>query len=231
MPIPDKVPQITRVSARALVFEQLREWIEDGTLAPGETFTESEIAERLGVSRTPVREALQMLSQIGVLQTEPSRHSRVVEADPNDAALLYPPLAALVALAVEVATPRVTEADLRAMAEANERLLEAVRRGDALAARKADDDFHGVLIERAGNPYLTSVIDLLHVHSRRLDTLYFTHVGPSHQSYEEHTEILEAVRKKEVERAAEATRRNFLRAIPLFLDETKRPDGRRSYTA
>jgi len=203
------------------VFDQLREWIEDGTLAPGEAVKDVEIAGRLGVSRTPVREALQMLEQLGLIETEPSRHTRIAQVDPRDAALLYPPLAVLLVESVEQAAPIATQADLEAMNAANEHLLQAVERADANAARTADYAFHDVLVRRASNPYLTSAIDLLHVHSRRLDTLYFTHLGPSHESYQEHCEILEALEAGDLQRAKQMTRQNFIRTIPVFVRGTK----------
>jgi len=199
------------------VFDQLREWIEDGTLAPGEAVKDVEIAEGFGVSRTPVREAFQMLEQLGLVETEPSRRTRISQVDPRDAALLYPLLAALVVESVEQAAPIATPADLKAMRAANEDLLQAVERADANAATTADYAFHDVLVRRACNPYLTSAIDLLHVHSRRLDTLYFTHLGPSHESYQEHREMLEAIETRDFERAKEMTRQNFIRTIPVFV--------------
>jgi DNA-binding GntR family transcriptional regulator len=216
MPVPDKVARIPRRSARMHVFDRLCEWIEDGTLAPGEVVKDIEIAGRLDVSRTPVREALQRLEQLGLVETEPSRHTRIAQVDPRDAALLYPPLAALVVESVEQAALIATPADLEAMQAANEDLLQAVERATPNAATTANYAFHDVLVRRAGNPYLTSAIDLLHVHSRRLDMLYFTHFGPSHESYREHREILEAVEAGDLKRAKEITRRNFIRTIPVF---------------
>jgi DNA-binding GntR family transcriptional regulator len=217
MPVPDKAEVIRRPSARMLVFEQLREWIEDGTLASGEVMKEVEIAEKLGVSRTPVREAFQMLEQLGAIETAPSRHTRVAGVGPHDASLIYPALAALESLAVELATPKATDDDLARMAEANEALLEAASSGEPVAARDADDAFHAVLIERAGNPYLSTLIDSLHIHSRRLDTLYFTHLAPTQDSYSEHQAIIDAVSHGEVAAARDLTRLNFLRSVEVFL--------------
>ena len=205
------------------VFDQLRGWIEDGALAPAELVKDVDIARRLGVSRTPVREALQMLEQLGLVETEPSRHTRVADTDPTHAALIYPPLAALLVESVDRAAPMATVADFAAMDAANERLLHAIERVDPDAARAADNAFHSVLITRAANPYLTAAIDMLRVHSRRLDALYFTHDRPSHLSYQEHIDILEALKARDYGAAKQLTRQNFIRTIPVFYSDEKLP--------
>jgi DNA-binding GntR family transcriptional regulator len=219
MPVPDKVDAIPRSSARAQVFDVLREWIEDGTLAPGEVIKDVDLARRLGVSRTPVREAFQMLEQLGAIETSPSRHTRVAEVRPEDAGLVYPPLAALQAYAAEVTTATVTEEDLAEMTAANDRVQAAVRAGDPVAAREADLAFHRIVVERAENPYLENAVSSLLLHTRRLDALYFTHLGPSQESFVEHEAIIDAMRRRDATQAAEITRRNFLRTVAVFLDD------------
>ncbi|MGB2711268.1 MAG: GntR family transcriptional regulator [Conexibacter sp.] len=193
------------------MLKQLRGWVEDGILEPGEVVKDSDIAERLGVSRTPVREALQILEQQGIIESVPGRYTRVSTASLDDARLVYPPLSALQALAAEVATPEITAADLAAMDEHNEELMAAVKAGDALAARDADTAFHRVIVERADNPYLASAIDHLLVHVRRLEVLFFRHVGPARESHDQHAAIIDALRRGDPTAAAELTRENFLR--------------------
>jgi DNA-binding GntR family transcriptional regulator len=205
------------------VFDQMREWIEDGALAPAELVKDVDIARKFGVSRTPVREALQMLEQLGLVETEPGRHTRVANTDPTHAALIYPPLAALVVESIERAAPMATPADFAAMGAANERLVRAIERADPDAARAADNAFHSVLITRADNPYLTAAIDMLRAHSRRLDSLYFTHDVPGHVSCQEHTEILEALKAGDFSLAKQVTRQNFIRTIPVFSSPEKMP--------
>jgi DNA-binding GntR family transcriptional regulator len=215
MPVPEQTAPLPRQSARMLVFERLREWIEDGTFRPGEVIKDVDIAAKFGVSRMPVREALQMLEQLGAVDTEPGRRTRVALARPSDASLIYPPLGALQAVAAEAVAGRATAEKLDEMRRANEALLEAVARDDAVAAREADDDFHGVLIGLAENPYLQTAIELLQLHSRRLDTAYFTHRGPSRESYDEHEQIIDAVSRGESEKAGELTRQNFVRTVDV----------------
>lgn len=224
MPIVDDVIPIPRRSARSLVYDQLTVWIENGVLEPDEVIKDSEIAKRLGVSRTPVREALQMLERSGAVHVIPGRSVRVASARPEDAMLIYPPLAALHAVAGEVGTPATTADDLACMRTLNDQLLDAVIKRDAARARDVDDLFHDVLVRRANNHYLSGAIESLQIHTRRLSTLYFEQVGPAHESYEEHQAIMEAVERGDAVAAAERTRSNFMRSVvrPVtYLDSSR----------
>jgi DNA-binding GntR family transcriptional regulator len=211
MPLPTQLDPIDRRTARAAVFEQLRSWIEDGVLEPGETLKDGEIADRLGVSRTPVREALQMLERVGVVEMLAGRLTRVTPITQDDVALLYAPLGALHATAVELATPRATANDIAEMRRHNEALLAALETHEQAAARDADRDFHGVLLRLADNPYLITAIEPLLIHARRLEALYFREAGPGRASHDEHDKIIDAVEAGEAARAAELTKRNFTR--------------------
>src|ERR1700747_2948495 len=135
MPLPEDAPVVHRPAASVLAMQQLQQWIEDGTLQPGEVLKDTEIAAKLGVSRTPIREAFQRLELLGLVVSTRNTRTEVAPARPQDAELLYVPLSVLHALAVQLAMPNLTSADFEIMTETNERLLAAARRGDAVAAR------------------------------------------------------------------------------------------------
>ena len=172
---------------------------------------DAEIAEQLGVSRTPVREALQILEQHGAVQMLPGRMTRVTNVTPEDVALLYAPLAILHGLAAELGTPHATEGDIAAMTECNERLRAAVGARKAVDAREADREFHRGDLALGGKPVIESAIEPLQIHARRLETLYFRDSAPGMRSYEEHKRIIGAVSKGDAQTAAELTRQNFTR--------------------
>jgi DNA-binding GntR family transcriptional regulator len=216
MPIPDGARTARRPPARVLALEQLQQWIEDGTLQPGEVLRDSEVANKLGVSRTPVREAFQRLGEIGLLVTTTNSHTQVAPATPQDVASLYVTLAALHATSVELAITALEPGDLRRLGELNESMLEAVTGEDPGAASQADESFHGLVLDRADNPFLLRVTDWLTVHARRLNTLYFSHHGPSESSYQDHAEIIDALRAGDAARAASVTRRNMLRTVDVL---------------
>jgi DNA-binding GntR family transcriptional regulator len=200
------------------VYERLLAWITDGTLAPGETIKDLEIAEQLGVSRTPVREALQMLEQLGAVETQPGKSTRVAEALPSDVPDVYRPLGVLHALAAELATPNVGAADLSRMEAANEALSQAIDDEDPLAARHADEEFHETIISAADNRFLDEVVNWLTTHARRLEALYFSQQSPAHVSYEEHREIIEAMRSDDAKRASELVGHQYRRSAFVLAD-------------
>lgn len=202
---------IDRRSARHAVFDQLERWIEEGVLEPGEPIKDSELAVRFGVSRTPVREALQMLEQRGAVEMLPGRMTRVTEITPEDVALLYGPLSALQAFAAETGTAHAQDADIELMKEHNEALAAAVDAHDAVSARDADRAFHEVLVRLAGNPYLSAAMEPLQFHVRRLEALYFRDTKPGKQSYEDHRRIIAAVASGDAQAASQLTRQNFTR--------------------
>jgi DNA-binding GntR family transcriptional regulator len=202
---------IDRRPARWTVYDRIRNWIEDGALAPGESIKDAEIAKTLGVSRTPVREALQMLEGENLVEMLPGRLTRVTDTTPDDIGLAYATLAALNALAAEMGTPRATDADVDKMRAENERLARAIGAKDPVEAREADRAFHGILLRLAQNPYLESAIEPLLSHIRRLEALYFRDEEPGLESVEEHGRIIEAVAAGDVAAASAATRSNFQR--------------------
>lgn len=211
LPIPAEIDTIDRRSARHVVFEHLVRWIEEGILEPGEPIKDAEIAARFGVSRTPVREALQMLEHRGAVEMLSGRMTRVTEVAPEDIALLYGLLAALQAFAAEMGTAHAQEADVALLTDHNERLAAAIDTHDAISARDADRDFHDVLVRLAANPYLSAALDPLRSHARRLEALYFRDTKPSKRSYEDHRRIIDAVASGDAQAASQLTRQNFTR--------------------
>lgn len=202
---------LDRRSAADQIYERLRADIENGVLEPGETIMDGALAEQLGVSRTPVREALRRLVDQGAVWTAPGRHTRVAEAEEAELDQVFPLLSVLHEFAARSAAEHVDENDLARMAECNEGMLRSARNGDIGTARDYDREFHDVLVRRAGNPYLSSVIDLVALHSRRFEALYFRDREPVEESYEQHTGIIEALRAGDHARAAQLTRNNAAR--------------------
>lgn len=157
MPIPSEtIPP--RPLLRDTVLWRLRDAIVDGTFAPDEQLRDGELAAWLGVSRTPVREALLELSRAGLVHSVPGRSTVVSPIDPDAVRDAQAVVGALHALAVRTAGPHLTPADLDAMRAANARFRRARADGDLDAAQSADADFHAVPLERSGNAAARAVI-------------------------------------------------------------------------
>lgn len=117
MPIPIDHTKPVRTTAKLHAFNQLQQWIIDGTLQPDEKLNDIELAQALGVSRTPIRESLQLLESQGFVSMQPGRATQVTPVEPEDIYNLLPPLAALQALAAELATPNMDEEILNMLEE------------------------------------------------------------------------------------------------------------------
>lgn len=162
-----------RTLLRDRAYEVLRDAIVEGTLAPGEQLRESELEEWIGVSRTPIREALMRLQRAGLVQTRPGHSTTVVPLEDDRVRDAVPVVASMHALAARLATPRITADDLDTMRAANADFAAALEAGDADAALRADDELHDVVVRLADNAVLA---DTLEQHSpllRRLERARF----------------------------------------------------------
>ena len=188
MPIPSE-SLAPRPLLRDDVHQRLRDAIVDGTLTPGERLRDQDLAVWLGVSRTPVREALLRLAQAVV--------------------------AAMHRLAVEQAVPQLGPADLEAMAQANDRFADALRRGDAEAAVAADDAFHAVAVRAAANTAIESVLDQFTPVLRRLERLRFGSLS-GRASVALHARIIERCAAGDAAAAADVAHETWETLRPLI---------------
>lgn len=144
-----------------------------GTFEPGEQLRDAELAVWLGVSRTPIREAILRLARTGLVVTTPGRSTVVASVEPQTLRDAQEVVAAMHELAVRTATPFVRPADIEVMRRANRRFEQAVASGDAEAAIEADDELHGVPVAVAANGALTSVLEQFTPVLRRAERLRF----------------------------------------------------------
>ncbi|RKQ93599.1 GntR family transcriptional regulator [Solirubrobacter pauli] len=205
MPVPERQAALDRDLLRDRAYAAIRDAIVDGTLAPGERLRDQELCTWLGLSRTPVREALNRLEQDGLVETAPQRFTRVTPLDRRAARDAFPVVAALHALATELAVPKLTEADRAALRDANNRFAEALRDGDVDAALEADDAFHGVFVTAAANAEIPRTLERLMPRIRRLERLRFGSLS-GRASVKQHAEILLAA----PEDAADLVKQNWL---------------------
>jgi DNA-binding GntR family transcriptional regulator len=208
MPLPHGKP-IDRTLLRDRAYSVLRSAIIDGTLAPGERLRDGELVERLGLSRTPIREALARLEEDGLVESEPNRYTRVTPLDRRDAQDAYPVVAALHALAAEHAVPRLSEGDIRAMAAENRRFARAVAAADVDEAMAADDAFHEVLIKASANPAIASVLERLMPRLHRLERAQFGSLS-GRRSVSQHQALIAAAKRGDTQGTAAAVRENWL---------------------
>ncbi len=200
---------IDRIPLSRTVYATLLRAIVAGDLAPGARLRDKELAAELGVSRTPVREALQRLEDEGLVETEPNVATRVAPVDADRLAQAFPVIAALHGLGARLGVPALTRADDRRMAAADRRRASALERGDVVAAIEADDALHAVLLEASRNDELRRALARLMPLVRRLDVLHFTALADG-SSRDDHAAILAACRRRDAGAAAALVEASFL---------------------
>jgi DNA-binding GntR family transcriptional regulator len=214
MPIPVDHSKPVRTSAKENAFNQLQQWIIDGTLRPGEKLNDSELAEALGVSRTPIRESLQLLEAQGFVQMFPGKATQVTEVDKESINDLLPPLAALQALSAELAITHLTDDKLTLLKNINERFAADIRSEDYFSALKVDEEFHQIIVDTANNPYIHSMIQHLQAHVRRL--FFHNSIILTEKSIAEHDTVIQLLKENNVSEVSTVMRENWLRAIKEF---------------
>ncbi|WJY27918.1 MULTISPECIES: GntR family transcriptional regulator [Sporosarcina] len=214
MPIPQDHKKPARQTAKESAFNQLQQWIIDGTLKSGEKLVDSELAQALGVSRTPIRESLQLLEVQGFVKMYPGKATQVTDVEKDSITELLPPLAALQALAAELAAPVISDQMIQDLKRLNSEFAESVRNEDYFNALKIDESFHQLIVDAAANSYISSITESLQAHVRRL--FFHNSIILTEKSIEEHETIISMLENKQAEQASAYMRGNWLRAINEF---------------
>lgn len=146
--------RISRSSLHIEVADRVRDMIFDRSLPPGHRIDELDLSAKLGTSRTPLREALKVLANEGLVRLAPGRGAFVTELSPQEVDSLFPVLALLEARCAAEAVRRQTPADVRRLEEIHQRMEAHVAAGDDEAYHQATDDLHHLLHTIAGNAWL-----------------------------------------------------------------------------
>jgi len=200
-----------RTRSRAdFVYDSLRDAIWEGRFAHGERIREEEIAGVLGVSRTPVREALQRLQQRGLLVVGPGRGLVVAQLTKQQVFELYAMREILEGSAARFAARHANEAEIEILYRIQRELAESS--GEALALINLNRRFHQAIYEAAHNQYLLQTLDTLNDSMALLHSATFRVPSRRPQTDEEHRHIVEAIEKRDPEAAEKAAREHIRQA-------------------
>ncbi|MBO0983617.1 GntR family transcriptional regulator [Rathayibacter sp. SD072] len=207
------IPKTTAVTPRSLlrddVYQALRDAIVDGTFEPGERLRDQELEAWLGVSRTPIREALLRLARVGLVSAKPGRATIVTPATGKSITDAQQIAASMHDLATRLAGPSVTPESLAEMESANTDFARALETGDVDGALRADDAFHGVLTGLSGNAMIDDVLEQATPLIRRAERRRFGSLA-GRDSVEQHRAIVQSLRDGDVDGAARLNRENWM---------------------
>ncbi len=189
---------------RDVVFQTLRQAILTGELKPGERLMEIHLANRLGVSRTPIREAIRMLELEGLVTMIPRKGAEVSRISVQDISDVLEVRGSLDALAVRLACERITKEEIEMLEAAAANFEEAVKTGDLTAVAGADVDFHDKITASTKNKRLIQLMNNLAERVYRYRMEYIKNTKNHENLIREHAQILSYIKKKDVVHAQEA---------------------------
>ncbi|HQA49351.1 MAG: GntR family transcriptional regulator [Syntrophomonadaceae bacterium] len=207
---------------RELVFDALREAIINGTLKPRERLMEIQLAEELGVSRTPIREALRKLELEGFIVMVPRKGAYVADISFKDIADVFEIRAALEALAAGLAAERITDEELEDMERLVAEKAEAISGYDMDRLIRVDTLFHDAIYKASRNQRLTNIINNLREQIQRYRTTSLAYPGRMKRSLEEHRGIVEAIQSRDPQIAQQVAREHIENAETSIIEAIKK---------
>jgi DNA-binding GntR family transcriptional regulator len=211
--------EVDRHTARSLVFDRLREQILSGHLPPGTRLRQADLAARLNVSTSPVREAFRQLATIGLVEIHSHRGAIVVQPMATDLSHMYQVRALLEPMCNAWAAQRITDSELDVLESALDDMRGVQVVGDIIGLNRR---FHRLIAAASGNSYLAEVVtNLIDLSTPYVGTILRTNI-PAFvvRQAEQHVGILEALRSRDPERAYAVSLRHL---EPLNIDGTMSP--------
>ncbi|NLE26481.1 MAG: GntR family transcriptional regulator, partial [Clostridiaceae bacterium] len=210
---------------RDVIFETLRKAIVSGDIKPGERLMEVSLADQMGVSRTPVREAIRRLEAEGLVTMTPRKGTHVSELSVKDIMDVLEVRTVLDKLATDLAAKRMQPAQLKSLESVHKQYISCVERENMEGAVKKDVEFHDLIYAASGNPRLVAVAGSLREHIYRFRVIYMSGSLIAENVLNEHEEILTALKEAQnniASNLAEKHIRNQMETIIKTVTEDNR---------
>jgi len=211
---------------RERILGTIRDAILNGQLKPGEKVAEPELAERFGISRTPIREAFRQLESEGYLTVIPRKGAVVTDLSEREVEEFYSIKSILEGYAARMAAEKMTSRDCERLEAINGRLKQLASEGDVKTFFRVHDEFHELFIRAAGNDKLFTLIGQLLRKFNRLRMASLALPGRMEISVQEHIKILEAFRQHDGEKADNLVRKNAAYGGQVLIQSLAQSEGR-----
>ena len=206
---------------REIVYEQLKRQILTGRIAPGTRMMEVELAEEMGVSRTPVREATRKLEKDGLVVIEPRRGAYVSDISVKDMVDTLVVRESLEGLAAALASQRITREKLDRLDAMTTEYSDAIAAGDMEKIIHEDEGFHRTIVEMSGNKTLNSLFEIIQELALRFRYLYYDDFTRYENMPTEHMNIVEAIRGGDPENARDVSDKHVKKLKDFVINEGK----------
>lgn len=212
---------------REKILETIREAILRGQLKPGEKVAEPELAERFGISRTPIREAFRQLESEGYLTVIPRKGAVVTSLSERAVEEFYAIKSILEGYAARMAAENLSPRDIERLEAINQRLAQLADEGDVKTFFKVHNEFHELFIKAADNEKLLELINQLMLKFNRLRLASLSLPGRMQISVQEHKKIIEAFKNKDGELADNLVRKTASYGGQVLIQSMAQAEGRR----
>lgn len=200
------------------IADSIKTAIIKGKLKPGERISEGDLADTMGISRTPLREAFRKLENEGFITITPRKGAVVKEIDPGEARDLYIIKGTLEGLAARLAAPMIKDRDIEKLVKINEELKGLMDGNDLETFYRLHRRFHMVFVKASGNAKLIQMISNLNDHFKRFGIVSLTLPGQFEQTIQQHEQIIKAFRKGDEKIAEEKVKENVQTGGRVLLD-------------
>ena len=206
---------------REIVYEELKRQILVGEIAPGTRMMEVELAEDMGVSRTPVREAIRKLEKEGLVTIEPRRGAYASDISIKDMVDVLEVRQMLEGMAASMAAQKVTEEEKLDFVEANSAYKNAVKKGNIEEIIRYDELFHQLIVSYSGNKTLNQLLSQVQELALRFIYIYYDDFSRYENMPVEHEEIEEAIISGDTQKAKVVAEEHVERLKKFVIDEGK----------
>lgn len=209
----------THKPLRELVYEELKKQILTGAIVPGTRMMEIDLAEKMDVSRTPVREAIRKLEIEGLVTIEPRKGAYASDISVKDMLDVLEVREDIEGLAAALTARRITDEEIEEMEAANEAYFNAVHTGDTEEIIRTDESFHKTIVKITGNKTLVSMMENLQELAIRFRYLYYDDFSRYENMPKEHEEIIRAIKTGDEEKARQVSKEHVQR-LQAFMQKT-----------
>ena len=204
---------INRTFIKDEAYNILSNWIITGKLQPKSRIKINELSESLGISRTPVREAILKLEDEGLIISKANRWTIVAPIDLMEAIDIYQIVFTLESLAIKEGFKNMSNEDITELEEINEKTKAALSEKNLIDALISDNDFHDKIVNLSANKEIMPILKNLKRKIQRIELFFFENLDNSLDSYCEHKAIVEAMKERDLDKTIEALKVNWSNTI------------------
>ena len=210
---------------REVIFTTLREAIIVGELKPGERLMEVQLAQKMGVSRTPIREAIRKLELEGLVEMLPRKGASVADLSVKDIMDVLEVRANLDALASSLSATRITEEEIKELKHIQNQFVSYVEKENVQGAVKKDVEFHDIIYRSCRNEKLIQIANNLREQIQRFRVIYIKDYSSTKELIKEHTDIIESIINRDPISAREYAQKHIKNQEDTIVKAIKRKES------